>query len=215
MADHEDKLELSEEEFDLWLSPKAAAEVLNEHIHYYTWRPLILKRIEDLDFEAAARKAIYRQLGGEEITRFRERLPRHYWRASAPNRDASFWFSGDITLRIPGRSYHSSDVDVSCVDVRFEPESVRRLIPAASRWKLVPTDVPDTLTRGPPKPARGVPMTFEEVLAWAETLDPRTRALSVRKLWPLAQAAHPGRALPRKLVDPLGQGRGTGPRRKA
>jgi len=208
-----DETEITEEEFEQWLSPKGVGDLLEGHLHNSTWRQLLLKRIEDEDAHVAARKAIYRQGSQENPPRHRERLPRSYWREARPSTIDSFWSSGDITLRIPATSSYSLATLISCVDVRFEPEGVRRLIPSVSRWKLVPADAPIApAIAQAPKVDRGAPVAPAEIDAWydAQTLD--IQALSVRKLWVRAKADL-GTDFPRKLVDRFGKDRSTGPRR--
>jgi hypothetical protein len=57
---------------------------------------------------------------------------------------------------------------------------------------------------------KGKPVTASEVRIWFEGLSPTDQAQGIRWLWSAVKIAHPGRLLPRKLVEPLVEGRPKG-----
>jgi hypothetical protein len=65
-----------------------------------------------------------------------------------------------------------------------------------------------------PTRKRENPVTVSEIKAWHRTLSRAEKSLGVTALWERARSAHPGRHLPRKMVEPYGKSRGTGHRAK-
>jgi len=61
---------------------------------------------------------------------------------------------------------------------------------------------------------RANPVSPAEIDKWFKSLTKAQETLGVTALWELAKDCHPGRHLPRKLVEPFGKDRGTGHRSK-
>jgi len=186
---------IAEDEFDRWLSPAAVYIAMQDHLSTRIWRPLLLKRMEDGEVFAAARKAVYRVGNEPEQVAFREQLGWDHWKESAPKHDNSpFWESGDIVLTIRSNSRYVQDIKVSCVDVRFEPKGIMAMIPPVAALPRPPAHVVK-LHPDPPAPTPAAP-TFNADAAYIhinalETMNEALRSeVSALKVTPAPR--HPG-----------------------
>jgi hypothetical protein len=152
-------------------------------------------------------------------------------KANAANIQNALWWTGRVAfeLYIPGRSF----VVFEYFGVRFDPVGLQRLaddigldLAITSNRQLAKalTDyVAQPVRPSPQTPAttsadiqrqrkRANPVTVQEIETWHETLSEADRSLGVTALWAKAKTDHPGRHLPRKLVEPFGKGRSNGHR---
>lgn len=210
-----DAPELTPAEFDRWLSPRSVYEILKPHFRVDVWRPLLLKRINDAEVFAAARKVVYRQGNRTPEPRALERLPAGYWEHGAPTYvHDDFWESGDLVLVVHGHGYPQVDTQISCVDVRFESEGIRAMIPhVVTELPPPPTPArPQPGYRAKPKPPKGVKpgrVTLDELRPWFESYAANNRTFHADKVRTAAQihfAPRPvGRDPIREVIHELGK----------
>lgn len=228
MREDDEDYDLTEEEFARWLPPGDALSAVRHRLLPDKAKPLILKRIEDEELFVAARK-VRVTVGIEEkhSLPFR-RLSKKWWRDGRRGFVADgFWTTGDIRFTEPSTTSFAGAVVLSCVEIRFDPEGVANLLPKPPALPATPQYVPlgppgpggipppldlDLSPKSPPLRKRANPVTDGEIKAWYANLSETDQSLGVAALWAKAQEDHPGRHLPRKLVDPFGVARSNGHR---
>lgn len=122
------------------------------------------------------------------------------------------------TVRIVGVEFHLGDLMRSFEIWNVPPVISARLAGEASPESARAPALPKPLTVGSmaahlPR-ARANPVTNSEIRAWYRALAKADKTLGVLALWARAKADHPGRHLPRKLVEQFGAGRSNGHRAK-
>jgi hypothetical protein len=128
---------ITEEEFDGWYPPSVVVRQLEAAWSSETARYAIVGRLKLSDMRAAAR-ITSPWIGDQEGLResFWLVLPRLWAKSDAANDHNKLWSAGDITFRTnPGGPYSPKE-EVACIDVRFEPAGVDRILAAAGAPSL-------------------------------------------------------------------------------
>jgi len=235
------KTPITQEEFAHWYSPKAVQQFLANHLPAHVWRPLLVKRLLDEDVIAAARKVNVFQDNRQWRAAYPTILSDAWIDSAARRSDADFWQTGDIHLAVETDSPPFSKIELSCVDVRFDPEGIKALVPAgipaptaaqqqnAESWgRLVEAALPalelmqSKLTSAPNSkpvsllnPARGASAVGEsEIRAWFSALPAEDQVRGFRWLWEEVRRAFFPRRVLKKHILPIVEGRPKGRPRK-
>ncbi|MDB5467329.1 MAG: hypothetical protein JWQ46_2091 [Phenylobacterium sp.] len=220
-------------EYDEWYTP---AEVLSAYSAIFPAETLIrtvAHSLEDGMIRAIARRVVRE---GEEQSEYAE-VPAKAWKGWACLADTDFWTAGTLQRYADEQGFRStglkpfrahrirlqrSGVDELRHGAVRPPSATERIVQAL--LKPVPVRLgPATpglldLTASPPAQAQGrqrkrnKPLTDVEIKDWHERLTEAERSLSIEALWARAKTDHPGRHLPRKMVEHFGSGRTNGHR---
>jgi hypothetical protein len=146
---------VSKEQFDNWLTPKRAVEILDSVFGHgsnsFISKHTLLERLRGGKIRAAAEESKRSdQINGEKLYE----IPREDWHQVSET--SIFWTAGDFTFRIADTS--SRFHDVRHFDVRFDADAVRAIVAQQQ-----PAEDPQSATEDAPK---GPPVSEENLKAW-------------------------------------------------
>ncbi len=190
------KTSITPAEFETWLSPRAVLAALADHNPRHLSIALILKRILDDDILAAARKMIFRH-EQQERTVHHAVIPKRLWAtgAGADSTDA-FWTIADLVFPVGG----GVGSHVSCVEVRFDPEGVSRLLPQTTPSFARGALAAPRGAASPRRPRLPPKIDFAVLKAWYDQFSAGHTGLVYRVVQAAADTEFAGRRVPRALV---------------
>jgi hypothetical protein len=205
---------ITAEDFDGWMRPKEALELLCQAFDHATAIDTVKRRLRGGLVQAVARNTSFEPKGKQSVLSELVRIPTKYWDA-APSGTAwtQFWVVGDARFFLGHEQGYAPSVYVSFFDVRFEPSGIFELVPEQPSGEIEEQDASPSKTAAP----KGPPVSDAHLLLWYDVY--REVYIGATDTLANAQASatgmFPGKFVSRDRVRNLCSGRKRGRKSKS